>query len=161
MASKLLTIGIRRYLVTQPRNKRARKAARYIRERISHYMKMDLDKVKFSKELNNLITSQARRMKPVKLNIEIDKGIATAMLFKEQAAQQKAPAAEQKHAAKAEGKEAAKKGGAQAAKEKAAPERAQKNPENAAQPSGAAHVHTEKSPENGSENATHAGKSQK
>ena len=76
MTNKLLTIGIRRYLVTQPRNKRTRKAAYYIRERISHYMKIEMDKVRFGKDLNNAITARAKQMKPVKLNIEIDKGIA-------------------------------------------------------------------------------------
>ncbi len=133
MAGKLITIGIRRYLVTQPRTKRTRKAAKYIRERISHYMKIDLDKVKFSKELNDMITARAQRMKPVKLNIEIDKGIATATLFKEQAVQLSATktAAQKKQPAKVESTAQAKGATQAATKEK--PASARKSPERAAE----------------------------
>ncbi len=162
MASKLITISIRKYLVTQPRTKRMRKAATYIRERVSHYMKVDLDKVKFSRDLNNEITAHSLRMKPVKLSIDIDKGIATASLFKEQAAKDKTPkASEQKqtaHAAKTENKDVEKKGGAQTAKERPAPERAQKRQENATRTADAANM--KKSPEN-ERNATLTEKSQK
>jgi ribosomal protein L31E len=155
MANKLLTIGIRRYLVTQPRTKRTRKAARYIRERVSHYMKISIDKVRLSKALNDAITAHAKRMLPMKLNIEIEKGIATATPFKEQAPK----AAEQKQAAKAENKEQAKKASAQAAKARPVPERAQKGPEKPARPADASH--TEKSPENESGSAPRTANSQK
>lgn len=147
MANKLITISIRKYLVTQPRNKRMRKAARFIRERIAHYMKVDIDNVKFGRDLNNEITAHSQRMKPVKLNIDIDKGIATATLFKEQAAQQKAPkASEQKQQAstKMESKDV-KKGSAQTAKEQPVSERV-KRPESAAKNADAARA--KKTPEN-------------
>jgi ribosomal protein L31E len=160
MANKLLTIGIRRYLVTQPRTKRTRKAAVYIRERISHYMKIDIDKVRFSRELSDAITMRAKRMLPVKLSIEIEKGIATATPFKEREPQQTPPkTAEKKQAAKAENKEPANKGNAQAAKAKPAPERAQKGPESAARTADAAHI--EKSPRNESESTSRTSDSQK
>lgn len=142
MTNKLLTIGIRRYLVTQPRNKRTRKAAYYIRERISHYMKIEMDKVRFGKDLNNAITARAKQMKPVKLNIEIDKGIAIATLFKEQAAQKAPSIAEQKQAAKAESKEQAKKASAQPTKAKPASERTQKISESSARTTSAAQTET-------------------
>jgi ribosomal protein L31E len=136
MAGKLMTIGIRRYLVTQPRTKRARKAARYIRERIAHYTKVEIDNVKFGKDLNEAITKKANHMRPVKLNIDIDKGIVTASLFKEQAAQSAPKAAEQKKqpAKAAEGKEPQAKSAPQAApKEKPAKESVRKSQEKPSQ----------------------------
>ena len=55
MVDRLLTINIRKYLSTQPRTKRARKAARYIRERVSHYTKIKEENIRLSQELNALI----------------------------------------------------------------------------------------------------------
>ena len=83
MASRMLiTINIRKYLVTQPRNKRARKAARYIRERVSHFTKTSIDNVRLSQELNSLIAKRiSRKMVPVKLSVKIEEGKATAEPF--------------------------------------------------------------------------------
>lgn len=78
----LLTINIRKYLVTQPRNKRAYKAIRYIRDRIAHYTKTDLENVKISQELNSQIVKRfSKNMSPVKLNIRIESGKAMAEPF--------------------------------------------------------------------------------
>lgn len=110
MASRmLLTINLRRYLVGQPRNKRKYKAIRYIRERISHYTKTDIDNVLLSQELNSLVLRRlAKSMAPVKLTVKIDNGKATAEPF----------APEKEKVAPAEkGKDALKKG-----QEKAKPE---------------------------------------
>lgn len=80
MTDRLLTINIRKYLVTQPRNKRARKMARYLRDRVAHYTKTDIANVRLSQELNTLILKYyAKRMVPVKLNIKIENQIATAI----------------------------------------------------------------------------------
>ena len=94
-----------------------RKAARFIRERIAHYMKVDIDNVPNSAGIST-IKQHSQRMKPVKLNIDIDKGIATATLFKEQAAHKKHQGlgAEQQASTKMESKDV-KKGSAQTAKE--------------------------------------------
>ncbi len=82
MVERLLTINLRRYLVAQPRTKRMRKAPKYIRERVSHFMKIDVENVKLSKELNNeIVKAYAKSMHPVKLSISIDNNIATARLF--------------------------------------------------------------------------------
>ncbi|MCL4389543.1 MAG: hypothetical protein M1528_01465 [Candidatus Marsarchaeota archaeon] len=78
----LLTINIRRYLVGQPRTKRARKAALYIRERVAHYTKTKIEDVKISQELNNLILKRySKSMSPVRINAKIENGKATAEPF--------------------------------------------------------------------------------
>ncbi len=78
----LLTINMRRYLVTQPRNKRKYKAVRYLRERISHYTKTDIDNVILTQDLNSLVLKRvAKNMAPVKLTVKIDNGKATAEPF--------------------------------------------------------------------------------
>ena len=85
----LLTINLRRYLVTQPRNKRKYKAIRYLRERISHYTKTDIENVLLSMELNSLVLkSAAKSMAPVKLTVKIDNGKATAEPFAAEKEQQ-------------------------------------------------------------------------
>ncbi len=86
MASRmLLTINMRRYLVTQPRTKRKYKAIRYIRERVSHFTKTDIDNVLLSQDLNVMILkSYASRMAPIRLTVKIDGGKATAEPFKEE-----------------------------------------------------------------------------
>jgi ribosomal protein L31E len=82
MAERILTINLRRYLVTQPRNKRARKAVKYIRERVAHYNKLEIDNVRINQELNSLIVKRyAREMSPVKLVVNVVNGIATATDF--------------------------------------------------------------------------------
>lgn len=82
MVEKLLTISTRKYLVEQPRTKRLRKAPAYIRERVAHYLKLDINSVKISKELNNEIVKRyAKSMLPVKLSITVDNNSATVNLF--------------------------------------------------------------------------------
>ncbi len=72
MAERLITINIRKYLSTQPRTKRPRKAARYIRERVAHYTKLKEENVKLSYKLNELIFKKyAKSMVPVKLRVKI------------------------------------------------------------------------------------------
>ena len=82
MAERLITINIRKYLSMQPRTKRMRRAARYIKERASHYMKIDIDNVLISKELNNrIIKYYSRKMVPIKLSAKIDNGKAVLSEF--------------------------------------------------------------------------------
>lgn len=82
MADKLLTISIRNFLVRQPVRRRHMKISKYVRERVSHYIKVDQENVKISRELNNLmIQKHAKSMLPLKLTIKIDKGIATISPF--------------------------------------------------------------------------------
>ncbi len=94
MTDRVLTINIRKYLVTQPRSKRARKAIKYIRERVAHYTKLSEDNVKMSQKLNNLVFKYySRRMVPVKLNVKIGTDTAEVVPFednKPQPAQQPA-----------------------------------------------------------------------
>ncbi len=81
--TRAITINIRRYLVNQPRPKRARKAVRYLRERIAHYTKTDLKNVKIEGELNSMIIREySKRMVPIKTNVNIDdNGIARVSRF--------------------------------------------------------------------------------
>lgn len=91
MADRLLTINIRKYLVTQPRNKRANKAVRYVRDRVAHYTKTALENVKMSKELNSEIFKRySKSMNPVRLNVSIANDVASVTLFSQKAAQQPA-----------------------------------------------------------------------
>lgn len=80
-----MTINMRRYLSEQPRTKRAKKAARYVKDRVAHYTKTDYDKVKITTELNNEIVKRYRkRMTPLKLRISLDNGVATVKRFAEE-----------------------------------------------------------------------------
>ncbi len=118
MAERLITINIRRYLSRQPRTKRVKRAARYIRERASHYMKIDEENVKISKELNNRIVKfYSRRMVPVKLKAKIEDGKAVLNEFSAAKAEDTKPSA-----AGAAKKKTAEK----AADTKGAPNRAKK-----------------------------------
>ncbi len=84
MTDRLLTINIRRYLVTQPRTKRARKAAKYLRERIAHYTKIPEENIRFSQELNTMIFKYyLKHMTPVKLKVKIGTDTADVLPFKE------------------------------------------------------------------------------
>lgn len=77
MAERLITINIRKYLSRQPRTKRVKRAAGYISERASHYMKMDDGDVSISRELNNRIVKYySRKMVPIKLRAKIENGKA-------------------------------------------------------------------------------------
>ncbi|HUC38724.1 MAG TPA: hypothetical protein VL944_01170 [Candidatus Acidoferrum sp.] len=87
----LLTINMRRYLVTQPRTKRKNKALKYLRERISHYTRTDIENVLLSQELAEMMMkSHARKMSPVRLSVKIENGKATAEQFKEDRAKEPA-----------------------------------------------------------------------
>jgi ribosomal protein L31E len=125
MANKLLTISVRSYLVRQPRTKRMRKIAYYLRDRIAHYTKTDIDKVKFGRDLSNALTAHAKRMTPLKLSIDVDKGITTATLFKEAQQVKAAPkqAEQKKQPAAAEKKEQQAKKAAPSPEQKPAQER--------------------------------------
>ncbi len=87
MADRLLTINIRRYLVTQPRPKRARKAAKYIRDRVAHYTKLKPENVRLGQELNMLIFKHySKSMVPMKLRVKIGTDTADVLPFSEEAA---------------------------------------------------------------------------
>ncbi|MDE1856945.1 MAG: hypothetical protein KGH98_02565 [Candidatus Micrarchaeota archaeon] len=93
MAERLLTINIRKYLVTQPRNKRANKAVKYVRDRVAHYTKTMPDNVKLSKELNSEIFKRySKSMNPVKMSVSITNDIASVTLFAQKTAPQQAAA---------------------------------------------------------------------
>ncbi len=118
MANRILTINLRRYLVTQPRNKRQKKATRYVRERIAHYTKVPEENVRLDMSLNSLIVKKhAKSMMPLKLDISIDGGKATAMPFAE-----KKVAADNSTAKP----DAVKKAGAQKGKSNKAPSSSEK-----------------------------------
>ena len=80
-----MTLNMRKYLSEQPRTKRAKKAARYVKERVAHYTKTDYDKVRITTELNNEIVKHYRkRMTPLKLRVSLDNGVATVRRFSEE-----------------------------------------------------------------------------
>jgi len=82
METRVLTINLRRYLVGQPRTKRARKAARYLKERIAHYTSMETENVKIDRDLNSMIIKYySKHMKPVKASVKISDGIARVFEF--------------------------------------------------------------------------------
>ena len=99
-----MTISLRKYLSTQPTTKRRMKAVKYLRNRIAHYSKVQEGSVKISKELNQLVVKvHSKRMSPVKVRVDIDKGIANAKPFEVKAqthtSPQKAAAANPQKAA--------------------------------------------------------------
>ncbi len=82
MASRLLTINIRKYLSRQPRRKRPMRIAHYVRRRIAGATNVGGDSIKISKELNSIMLKEnMRSMKPLKVNISIENGIATVTPF--------------------------------------------------------------------------------
>lgn len=116
MENRLLTINIRKYLVTQPRTKRVKKAVKYIRNRIAHYTKVAEDDVRMTQELNSLILKQhAKSMAPVKLSLSIDKGVVSAAPFSAQKKEAPGAAAQTAPANAGEGKGADGKAAKQAA----------------------------------------------
>ncbi|MCL4387646.1 hypothetical protein M1567_00640 [Candidatus Marsarchaeota archaeon] len=118
MPAKLITINIRRYLVTQPRSVRQKRLSRYVRERIAHYMKVAEENVKIDTAMNSAMTKvYTKSMMPIKANVNIDNGVAKVSLYSD-----KKPAETQKAEPKAPEKKAEK-----AKKETALPE--QKKPE--------------------------------
>lgn len=102
MPNRLLTINLRNYLVNQPRRKREMKISSYVRGRIAHYTKTKVENVSISRELSSIMHKRyLYSMKPLKLNISIEKDKATATYFEEKAARPAAPAEAPKTAAKA------------------------------------------------------------
>ncbi|MGC8669869.1 MAG: hypothetical protein ACP5TL_01815 [Candidatus Micrarchaeia archaeon] len=96
MANKLITINIRKYLINQPRTKRIRKAVKYVEAQVARHAKVSIENVRISRDLNELIFKYgARRMTPLKLNIALENGIATASPFKEASAPSKKASTEQ------------------------------------------------------------------
>lgn len=94
MQSRLLTIGIRKYIVTQPRTKRHRKTIAFIKDRIAHYTKTKLENVRISQALNELVFKKyAKSLAPVKVTISFENDIATATPFVEKKVEEKKPAA--------------------------------------------------------------------
>ncbi len=84
MANRILTINIRRYLVSHPRRNRHRKTFGYLRERISYYTKVPEENVLISQELNELVTKHnVKHMSPVTVSIAIENGKASVVPFKE------------------------------------------------------------------------------
>ncbi len=96
MADRILTIGVRKYLVNQPRSKRARKAVKYIRDRVSHYTKIKPENIRIGYNLNALIFKKySRTMVPVKLRVKIGTDTADVLPFEDLAVKKeetKAPA---------------------------------------------------------------------
>lgn len=83
-----LTINIRKYLVGQPRTKRARKAVIYLRGRIAHFTKTDIENVRIGQDLNNMIVKKySKTMAPVRMSVKIEGGKATAEPFKQEVQQ--------------------------------------------------------------------------
>lgn len=92
MATRLITINLRRYLVRQPRNKRMYKAARYVRERVAHYTKTPEENVKMDQALSAIIAKKySRSLKLLKLSVDIKDNIARVTAYSEKA-DVKAPA---------------------------------------------------------------------
>lgn len=84
MVNRLLTINLRRYMVSHPRRNRHRKTFSYLRDRIAHYSKVPIENVTISNELNELVTKHnVKSMSPVKVNVTIENGKASAAPFKE------------------------------------------------------------------------------
>ncbi len=82
MVDKLLTINLRNYLVKQPVRRRHMRISRYVRGRVSHYMKVDEENVKLTGDLNILmIKRHSKSMLPLKVNVKIENGIATVSPF--------------------------------------------------------------------------------
>jgi ribosomal protein L31E len=97
MVERVLTISLRKYLSGQPRTKRKRKAIRYLRNRIAHYSSVGEDSVKISRELNELVVKvHSKKMSPVKMRVNIDKGIASAKPFEQKTVAVEAKAAPKK-----------------------------------------------------------------
>ncbi len=110
MAERLLTINLRRYLVDVPRSKRFRKAPPYVRERVAHYMKLNVENVRIDKALaHEIVAKYAKSMLPLRLSVNIDKDVATVKAFMPQAQQSaEAPKAKPEQKAKPAAKEAQK-----------------------------------------------------
>ncbi|MCL4404609.1 MAG: hypothetical protein M1544_03120 [Candidatus Marsarchaeota archaeon] len=84
MPAKLITINIRRYLVTQPRSRRQKRLSSYVRERIAHYTKLKEENVKLDLEMNKaLVKFYSKHMLPIKTSVNVENGVAKASLYSE------------------------------------------------------------------------------
>jgi len=82
MANRLLIVNIRNYVNRQPRGKRRNRTIRYVREKVAQYTKMDIEKVKIDKKLNERITKfYSRAALPVKMNLDISNDRVIASPF--------------------------------------------------------------------------------
>lgn len=107
MANRLLTINIRNYLVNQPRRKRPMRISTYLKYRIAKSTNIRSSNIRISSELNTLVMKKyINSMKPLKVNVSIDKEIATITPFGQKAA--KAQEAKPQEAAKPAVKESGK-----------------------------------------------------
>jgi ribosomal protein L31E len=105
MVDRLLTINLRNYLVRQPVRKRHMRISRYVRGRVSHYMKVEEENVRLSGDLNILmIKRHSKSMLPLKVNVKIENGIATVSPFAQPKAAAAPAATAKKEAAKTEKK---------------------------------------------------------
>lgn len=103
MATKLITLNIRRYLVTQPRPARRKRLSKFVRERIAHYTKISEENVKIDSEMNKaLVKFYSKNMLPLKTNVNIENGVAKVSLYSEKKQEpEKSPAESKKAATKA------------------------------------------------------------
>ena len=120
MAERLITLNIRRYLVRQPRPKRARRAMRYIRERVAHYTKIVPENIRIGQDVNNAVFKHyAKYMNPIKLRVLIGTDTADVLMFKEgESADAKAAAKPNEKTAKENKKEDKKEKASSEDKEK-------------------------------------------
>lgn len=89
MQNRLITINIRRYLSTQPRTKRINKNVKFLIERVAHLTKTEPGNVRIDQGLNTLIFKKySKTMAPMKVNVNIDNGVATVTQFVEKGCQE-------------------------------------------------------------------------
>ncbi|MEM0107102.1 MAG: hypothetical protein QXD11_02330 [Candidatus Micrarchaeaceae archaeon] len=82
MVDKIITISLRKYLIKLHRTKRVGKAAKYIKQRVAHYMKVPIENILISTSLNNsLHKGYAKAMKRIRLNVHIEGNKATVSEF--------------------------------------------------------------------------------
>lgn len=104
MANRLLTINVRKYLSKQPRRKRHMKLPKYIRYKVAQATNVRSSNIKISKELNSIMLKRyLHSMERMKVNISIDKEIATVTHFESRAKPE--AAAKQQSGKSDEGKE--------------------------------------------------------
>ncbi len=97
MANRLLTINVRKYLSKQPRRKRHMKLPKYIRYKVAQATNVRSSNIKISKELNSIMLKRyLHSMEPMKVNISIDKEIATVTHFESRAKPEAAAKQEEK-----------------------------------------------------------------
>lgn len=82
MANRLLTINVRKYLSKQPRRKRHMKLPKYVKYKVAQATNVRSSNIKISKELNSIMLKRyLHSMEPMKININIEKDMATITHF--------------------------------------------------------------------------------